>query len=112
MRLVGIRRDDGAVEVAALSDDGAQVIVVAGLEEFWADAAGHLARTPQGETVAADTVEFVPPVLPGAGVICIGLNSLKHVAEGSFAGGGVPPYPTLFARWSQSLTIDAAEVPI
>ena len=40
MRIVGIRRDGGDVEVAALSDDGAQVTVVAGLEEFWADAAG------------------------------------------------------------------------
>jgi hypothetical protein len=32
MRIVGIRRDGGPVEVAALSDDGAQVAVVAGLE--------------------------------------------------------------------------------
>ena len=47
MRIVGIRRDGGAVEVAALSDDGAQVTVVAGLEEFWADAAGtSRARRP------------------------------------------------------------------
>ena len=44
MRIVGIRRDGGDVEVAALSDDGAQVTVVAGLEEFWADAAGYLSR--------------------------------------------------------------------
>jgi hypothetical protein len=48
MRFVGIRRDGGPVQVAALSDDGASVTVVAGLEEFWADAAGHLARTPSG----------------------------------------------------------------
>ena len=40
----------GPVEVAALSDDGAQVTVVAGLEEFWADAAGFLSREPAGET--------------------------------------------------------------
>ena len=44
MRIVGIRRTGGGVEVASLSDDGAQVTVVAGLEEFWADAAGHLSR--------------------------------------------------------------------
>ena len=112
MRFVGIRRDGGPVQVAALADDGASVTVVAGLEEFWADAAEHLARTPSGETVAASGVEFVPPVLPGARVICIGLNYLKHVAEGSFAGEGVPPYPTLFARWTASLTVDGAEVPV
>jgi 2-keto-4-pentenoate hydratase/2-oxohepta-3-ene-1,7-dioic acid hydratase in catechol pathway len=112
MRFVGIRRDGGPVQVAALADDGASVTVVAGLEEFWADAAGHLARTPSGETVAASGVEFVPPVLPGARVVCIGLNYLRHVAEGSFADEGVPPHPTLFARWTASLTVDGAEVPV
>jgi 2-keto-4-pentenoate hydratase/2-oxohepta-3-ene-1,7-dioic acid hydratase in catechol pathway len=112
MRVVGIRRDGGGVEVAALSDDGTAVTVVAGLEDFWADPAGHLAGPPSGETVAATDVELVPPVLPGARVVCIGLNYLKHVAEGSFAGEGVPPHPTLFARWTQSLTVDGAEVPV
>ena len=112
MRIVGIRRNGGDVEVATRSVDGAQVTVVAGLEDFWADAAGFLSREPAGETVPAADVEFVPPVLPGARVICIGLNYLKHVAEGSYAAEGVPPYPTLFARWTQSLTVDGAEVPI
>lgn len=112
MRIVGIRRNGDDVEVASLSDDGTQVTVVAGLAEFWADAAGFLSRGPAGESVPATAVEFVPPVLPGARVICIGLNYLKHVAEGSYAGEGVPPYPTLFARWTQSLTVDGAEVPV
>ena len=111
MRIVGIRRG-GKVEVASLSDDGAQVTVVAGLDDFWADAAGFLSREPAGETLAPDGAEFVPPVLPGARVICIGLNYLKHVAEGSYASEGVPPYPTLFARWTQSLTVGGAEVPV
>ena len=84
MRIVGIRRDGGPVEVASLSDDGAQVTVVAGLEEFWADAAGFLSREPRRRDAAGGGVEFVPPVLPGARVICIGLNYLKHVAEGTF----------------------------
>jgi 2-keto-4-pentenoate hydratase/2-oxohepta-3-ene-1,7-dioic acid hydratase in catechol pathway len=112
MRIVGIRRSGGAVEAATLSDDGAWVTVVAGLEEFWADAARHFATDPTGMTVGADEVQFVPPVLPGARVICIGLNYLKHVAEGSFSETGVPPHPTLFARWTQSLTVDGAAVPV
>jgi 2-keto-4-pentenoate hydratase/2-oxohepta-3-ene-1,7-dioic acid hydratase in catechol pathway len=112
MRLVGIRRDGEPVEVAALSDDGTEVTVVARLEEFWAAAADFLAHEPDGETAKAADVEFVPPVLPGARVICIGLNYLKHVTEGSFAAEGVPPYPTLFARWTQSLTVDGAGVPV
>src|SRR4051794_380983 len=112
MRLVGIRRDGGAVEVAALSEDGTGATVLAPLEEFWADAAGALSREPAGPAVPLADVQQVPPVLPGARVICIGLNYLKHVAEGTFAEGGVPPYPTLFARWTQSLTVDGAEIPV
>jgi 2-keto-4-pentenoate hydratase/2-oxohepta-3-ene-1,7-dioic acid hydratase in catechol pathway len=111
MRIVGIRRD-GGVEVAALSDDGTRVTVVAGVEEFWADAADFLSREPAGETLPAADVEFVPPVLPGARVVCIGLNYLKHVAEGSFKDQELPPHPTLFARWTQSLTVGGAEVPV
>jgi 2-keto-4-pentenoate hydratase/2-oxohepta-3-ene-1,7-dioic acid hydratase in catechol pathway len=111
MRIVGIRRD-GGVQVGSLSDDGASVTLVAGLEEFWADAAGHLSREPSGETLAAADVEFVPPVLPGARVVCIGLNYLKHVAEGTFRDTELPPHPTLFARWTASLTVDGAAVPV
>ena len=112
MRIVGIRRDGGPVEVAALGEEGGAVTVLAGLEEFWADADGFLSRPAAGETVPATAVEFVPPVLPGARVVCIGLNYLKHVAEGSFAGQDLPEHPTLFARWTQSLTVDGAEVPV
>src|SRR3954447_5629678 len=112
MRVVGIRRDSGSVEVATLSEDGGKVTVVAPLEDFWADPPGFLSRPPGGETLPASTVEFVPPVLPGARVVCIGLNYLKHVAEGSFRDSEIPPYPTLFARWTASLTVDGAEVPV
>jgi 2-keto-4-pentenoate hydratase/2-oxohepta-3-ene-1,7-dioic acid hydratase in catechol pathway len=112
MRIVGIRRTGSGVEVASLSEDGASVTVLAALEDFWADPAAHLAGMPSGETVAVAEVQFVPPVLPGARVVCIGLNYLKHVAEGSFSETGVPPHPTLFARWTASLTVGGAEVPV
>jgi 2-keto-4-pentenoate hydratase/2-oxohepta-3-ene-1,7-dioic acid hydratase in catechol pathway len=112
MRIVGIHRTGSGVEVASLSEDGGSVTVLAALEDFWADPAGHLTGTPSGDTVAVTEVEFVPPVLPGARVVCIGLNYLKHVAEGSFAGQDLPEHPTLFARWTQSLTVGGAPVPV
>jgi 2-keto-4-pentenoate hydratase/2-oxohepta-3-ene-1,7-dioic acid hydratase in catechol pathway len=112
MRIVGIHRTGSGVEVASLSEDGGSVTVLAALEDFWADPAGHLTGTPSGATVAVTEVEFVPPVLPGARVVCIGLNYLKHVAEGSFAGQDLPEHPTLFARWTQSLTVGGAPVPV
>lgn len=112
MRFVGIRRDGGAVEVATLSDDGAAVTVVALLEDFWADASTYLADPPRGTTIAATEVEFAPLVLPGARVICIGLNYHEHVAEGSFSKQEPPPYPALFARWTQSLSFGGAQIPV
>ncbi|MBX7445904.1 MULTISPECIES: fumarylacetoacetate hydrolase family protein [unclassified Arthrobacter] len=112
MKIVGIRRSAGDVEVAALSEDGQTVSVLAGLEQFWAEPARHLASAASEESLPVGSVEFVPPVLPGARVICIGLNYLKHVAEGSFKDQELPEYPTLFARWSQSLTVDGAAVPV
>ncbi|WP_035865889.1 fumarylacetoacetate hydrolase family protein [Cryptosporangium arvum] len=113
MKIVGIRRSSTSpVEVADLSEDGSAVSVVAALDDFWADAARLIARPPAGDRLARTDVELVPPVLPGARVICIGLNYVKHVAEGTFAAEGVPPHPTLFARWTRSLTVDGASVPV
>lgn len=112
MKIVGIRREGGPVEVASLSEDGAQVSVLAGLEDFWADAAGWLARTSAGPTLPSADMQQVPPVLPGARVICIGLNYLKHVAEGSFRDEDLPRYPTLFARWTASLSVGGAPIPV
>lgn len=112
MRIVGIRRNGGPVEVGSLSGDEATVTVLAGLEEFWSDPAMHLQAALTGDVLPAGQVEFVPPVLPGARVICVGLNYLKHVAEGSYRDAELPEHPTLFARWTQSLTVGGTEVPV
>ncbi|MGX6604997.1 fumarylacetoacetate hydrolase family protein [Micromonosporaceae bacterium Da 78-11] len=114
MRIVGVRRPhlDAGVEVATLSDAGDEVTVIASLADFWADPAGHLSRPATGPTLAIGSVEQVPPVLPEARVICIGLNYLRHAAEGSYRDQELPPFPTLFARWTQSLTVGGAEIPV
>jgi len=112
MRIVGFRQENGEVQVAALSDDGSQVTVIASLTDFWTDAAGHLTRGATGETLSVSDGHLVPPVLPEARVICIGLNYLKHVAEGSLRDQPLPEFPTLFARWTRSLTVDGAQVPV
>ena len=113
MRIVGFRQPGLAeVEVGSLSDDGTQVTAIAPLAKFWSDAAGHLTREPAGPTLDASAVRLVPPVLPDARVICIGLNYLKHVAEGSLRDQPLPEFPTLFARWTRSLTVDGAQVPV
>ncbi|MFJ8748752.1 fumarylacetoacetate hydrolase family protein [Streptomyces sp. NPDC102441] len=115
MKIVGVRRPHphSGVEVAALTGPGDEsVTVIASVEDFWADPAGWLSRPPAGPTLATASVERVPPVLPDARVFCIGLNYLKHAAEGSFRDQELPAYPSLFGRWPQSLTVDGAQVPV
>lgn len=113
-RVVGVRSDAG-VFVGALVDNDTAVAVYCSLEDFWNDPRGWLKMATGDQlttTIPVEDLELVPPVLPGARVLCIGLNYLKHVAEGSYAGDGVPPFPTLFARWPASLSVDGAPVPV
>lgn len=114
MRIIGVKRFRGGdgVEVATLMEDQKQVTVIASLSDFWADPTGHASRPPTGPALALTDVELVPPVLPDARVFCVGLNYAEHAAEGTFRDEELPPYPSLFARWTQSLSVDGAEVPV
>lgn len=112
MNVIGIQRGSGPVEIARMEDDGETVTRLAGLEEFWDSPAAYLAASATGESLSIDQVTVVPPVLPGARVICIGLNYLKHVAEGSYRDQELPEHPTLFARWTQSLTTGGVGIPV
>jgi 2-keto-4-pentenoate hydratase/2-oxohepta-3-ene-1,7-dioic acid hydratase in catechol pathway len=112
VRIVGIRGEGGGVLVGALNAEGTGVTVIADLETFWASPSEHLAAPLHGKPVPVNAAELVPPVLPGARVICIGLNYQDHVSEGSFKDEDLPEFPTLFARWSASLSSDGAQIPI
>ncbi len=112
MRIVGVKQADRSVWVGALDESGRQVTLVADLESFWSSPAEHLSRAPSGAILATEDVELVPPVLPSARVVCIGLNYQDHVNEGSFSGQELPEFPTLFARWPASLTVDGAQIPV
>jgi 2-keto-4-pentenoate hydratase/2-oxohepta-3-ene-1,7-dioic acid hydratase in catechol pathway len=107
MKLVGVRLPgDSTTHVARLDDD--KVTLVTHVASFWADTARWLAAT-DGETLDAGSVELVPPVPDSARVICVGLNYRAHAAEGSFS---VPEYPTLFGRWTASLSVGDTPVSV
>lgn len=113
MKLIGYARADGTRWVG--DRDGETIRPIAPLDEFWADARGAIERARAAdatERIRVDEVRLVPPVLPGARVLCIGLNYLKHVQEGSFRDEPLPEHPTIFARWTQSLSADGDPVPV
>jgi 2-keto-4-pentenoate hydratase/2-oxohepta-3-ene-1,7-dioic acid hydratase in catechol pathway len=111
-RIVGIRDDHDTVLVGVLNADGTAVTVITDLETFWASPSEHLAARPAAGARPVHPAELVPPVLPGARVICVGLNYQDHVREGSFKDENLPEFPTLFARWPASLTSDGSQIPI
>ncbi|GAA2899709.1 fumarylacetoacetate hydrolase family protein [Streptosporangium fragile] len=110
MKLAGVLLPgEDTVRIARL--DGDTVRVVTDVARFWADARGWTAKAAAltGDAVPVGSVRFVPPVPPSARVVCVGLNYRAHAAEGSFA---VPEHPTLFGRWTASLTAGGASAPV
>lgn len=112
MRIVGLGRTDGSVLVGALSDDGTEMTGLADVDTFWAAPAAHLVSGLRGTPIPVSPDDLVPPVPASARVVCMGLNYLDHVQEGSFRDQELPAFPTLFARWAASLSVDGAEIPV
>ena len=112
MKIIGVRLPEG-VHAASIEDWGSpRATLIAPLAEFWSDPARYTSAAPAGAEVELSRVERVPPVLPDARVICVGLNYRSHVAEGSYAKEEYPPYPVLFARWTATLSVDGVPAPI
>lgn len=108
MKLVGFKID-GKTFVSRRVD-AESLELLAEVAEFWQDP--NQAANKPGKVVAISSGELCPPVLPSAKIFCIGLNYKAHVAEGSFKHEELPPFPTLFARWTPSLVIDGAPIPV
>lgn len=112
MKIVGIRTP-GSDRIDAAVLEGDTVRVLTDLQTFWSDPAQFTGGpADSGVSLPLSEVELVPPVLPSARVICIGLNYRAHVAEGSYRDDDLPAHPTLFARWTQSLTVGGTPVPV
>lgn len=56
-------------------------------------------RPTAGEIVAADAVQFLPPIPDADKIICVGMNYKGHLAE---TGTALPEHPSLFVRFASS----------
>jgi acylpyruvate hydrolase len=61
----------------------------------------------KGPVIDLDQVTLLPPLLAPGKIICVGLNYVDHSIESGFT---VPDYPTIFARFSSSLTASGAPI--
>lgn len=113
MKLIGVRSPGSDDTLIALTEGNDKVRVLTTLQDFWAAPERWLTSGPaNGQLLSTGDFKIVPPVLPDARVICIGLNYRAHAAEGSYKDQDLPPYPTLFARWTQSLTVGGVAAPV
>lgn len=108
MKYVGVRHLD-ETWAARVSPDGENLALLAPLAEFWADPHGWSDDRPATATLARADATLVPIVPAHARVLCIGLNYRAHAAEGSFQ---LPDYPTIFGRWTASLSVDGDPVSV
>lgn len=97
------RSGEAATAAAVLADDGWRVLE--GVPDI-----GALLRMPgwhevaasgDGPVVDAADAEFAQPVLRPGKVVCVGLNYRSHILE---MGRDLPAYPTLFAKFAETLT--------
>ncbi|MEU2014208.1 fumarylacetoacetate hydrolase family protein [Nocardia sp. NPDC019302] len=110
MKIVGYRKNEhDPVSIGVLQDD--EIRPLASLDVFWSDAFVWIDRaaTVDGPGFDVALVGVVPPVPPSARVICVGLNYRAHAAEGGFTP---PDYPTLFGRWTPSLSVGGVPAPV
>lgn len=103
MKLVGLQPGTGEPVLVARLSDGGSLHPVTEVRRFWSDPGAWLEKAARltGAGLDAGTARIVPLVPPSARIICVGLNYRAHAAEGSFE---VPDHPTLFGRWTSSLT--------
>lgn len=108
MKLVGFRDGRDTVIAVAVGD---RITPIAEVGDFYADLTKWMATASTvttGERPAA-SVRLAPPVPATARVLCLGLNYRAHAAEGVY---GIPDHPTIFGRWTASLSVGDAPVPI
>ena len=100
MRFATIRTDDGT---SAARLDGEDLIPLAAADVGELLAGGAPAEVPEragARPVPAASADFAPVVPRPSKVICVGLNYRSHILE---TGRELPEYPTLFAKFAETL---------
>lgn len=100
MRLIGARLSpQGETFAALLRDDGEPARILTPLAAFWAAPAAALSNVAEdAATVPVTELVLVPPVPPGARVVCVALDP-----DGELR---------LEARWPVSLAVSGSPVPV
>lgn len=109
---LGIKTDDGVIEVAAAGDSNipatVEALLAGGTPAFAALRA--LAENPPADAIVPEDSIEIGPCVPNPGkILCVGLNYAKHAAE---SGAALPESPVLFSKFSNSLAGPNDAIPL
>jgi 2-keto-4-pentenoate hydratase/2-oxohepta-3-ene-1,7-dioic acid hydratase in catechol pathway len=96
---VGVKTDDGIVDITALGFPARMNDVIEGGDEMIARIKTAL-QTGTHAALSEESVKFLPVTEPKK-IICEGLNYKAHAEEG---GAEVPKHPIFFSKFSDSLS--------
>lgn len=103
-----IRLDsDGSCALLPWADVGALLTAADDSDVQWQEL---VAATPDAGRVEPDELKFAPVVPKPSKIVCVGLNYAKHITE---MGRELPEFPTLFAKFPESLigSTDDIQIP-
>lgn len=111
MRLVNFQSADGArigvvtgdrvIDVAAVDAAAPRDLQTVIAEDRLDEIAAIADRATDAEMLAFDSLQFNMPISAPGKILCLGLNYIEHVNEGSFEK---QPFPTIFMRSVTSMT--------
>lgn len=108
MKIATVRTADGT---SAARVDGDTVTMIAGFEDAGAllrtDGWSRIAANSDGPMQALADTEFDLLIAQPSKVLCVGLNYRKHILE---MGRELPEYPTVFAKFADTLTAPFSDI--
>jgi acylpyruvate hydrolase len=99
MRFATIRTEAGTT-AARLDGDSLVPLDAPDVGELLAIGVAGVPTRPEAEPVPVAGADFAPVVTNPSKIVCVGLNYRSHILE---TGRELPEYPTLFAKFAQTL---------
>lgn len=114
MHLGTLRIDDGNTRAAIRAADAWILLDAADIgtliaDPAWRERADHALADPAAIRIPEVDARIAAPIQRPAKIVCCGLNYHDHIVE---TGRDVPEYPTLFAKFADTLTDPAADIAI
>ena len=106
MRLVTVRTATGT-QAGRVEGESVVLLPARDVNELLTDPSWANAAAASGDTIPLDMTELAAVVPRPPKIICLGLNYMRHIRE---MGHAPPDFPTIFAKYTESLIVPRDEI--